>query len=165
MKRTLYLLIIVLIVACRSESYKDVGDIPYDRTKDDPSYELCDENLIKQYYIRHSKDLAPSYAGEKSGLERVIYDSYSHPQDHNQNGYITIRFIVNCKGKPGRFRIEEMDVDFQPYAFPKSISTQVLNIVRSLDQWTPRKRKEKAYDFYQYLTFKIESGQITKILP
>ena len=47
----------------------------------------------------------------------------------------------------------------------KDISEQLLNITKSLDGWVIGKHEGKAYDYYQYLTFKIEDGELIEILP
>ncbi len=165
MKKIIYLSILFLAFGCQSEKYKDVGDIPFDPEWDDPKFELCQENLIKQYYIRKSSDTAPTYKGEKRGLEEEVNSKYSYAPKEDQTGYITIRFIINCHGKSGRFRIEEMDFDLEPMKFDVDLSSQIMDIVKGLKDWSPRTKGARKYDFYQYLTFKIESGQITKILP
>ncbi len=161
----LFISFMMMFPGCQSQNPQDVGDISFDVQKDDPNFELCNEEIIKQYYIRNSKDTAPSYEGEKRGLENEIFGKYSFPNEPDQNGYITIRFIVNCNGETGRFRMEEMDNRYQPINFDTELSTQILDIVKSLRKWSPRSRGELKYDYYQYLTFKIESGQIVKLLP
>lgn len=165
MKKIIYLAAFLIVVSCQSEKYNDVGDIPFNAVLDDPNFEICNENLIKQYYIRRSRDTAPGFNGEKRALENEIFNKYSFPKKLNQNGYITVRFIINCHGQSGRFRMEEMDFEFNSKKFDTKLSLQILEIVKKLNKWSPRKRGEKMYDSYQYLTFKIESGQILKILP
>jgi len=167
MRNCIILLLVAFIVGCQDEKFKAVGNIAPNLEIDSPLFELCNESLIKEYYIRRSSDIAPNYKGEKRGLEKEILDAYSYPIDTSQNGYITIRFIINCRGESGRFRTEEMDSKLRPTDFEKGISSQLLNIVKGLNHWVPRKRSSgnKSYDFYQYLTFKIQNGQIIQILP
>lgn len=165
MKQTIFILISILTTGCFQNEYKNVGDIPFDKKIDNINFKICDENNIKQYYVRKSSDTPPSYKGEKRGMEKAILNKYSFPKTEKENGYVTIRFIVNCDGKAGRFRLEEMDFTYQPKKFDNKISSQLFEIVKNLDEWIPRKDENTQYDFYQYLTFKIENGQIVKILP
>ena len=166
MKKVLFLIIPFLIIGCnQSHSYQNVGDIPFDKLKDNISFKICDEANIKQYYVRKSSDKPSSYLGEKKGLENTILDKYFFPKTEKENGYLTLRFIVNCKGESGRFRVEEMDYKFKPFNFDKKITEQLLKIVKNLNKWIPRRGENKEFDFYQYLTFKIKNGQIIKILP
>lgn len=58
-----------------------------------------------------------------------------------------------------------MNFAYKPFKFDPKISEQLTEIVKGLNGWIPRKGRSRNYDFYQYLTFKIENGQIVKILP
>jgi hypothetical protein len=132
---------------------------------DNADFKICNESMVKQNYVRYSSDLPPSFPGEKRGLEYEILSKYSYPENTEQNGYITIRFMVNCKGESGRFRLEEMDFQYQPKKFDNKVSEQILKIVKDIKGWIPRSQGEIKYDIYQYLTFRIENGQIKMILP
>ena len=165
MKHTILILISILVVSCSQEERNNVGDIPFDEQIDDKNFNPCNERKIKQYYVRRSSDTPPSYKGEKRGLEREILNRYQFPETEKENGYVTIRFIVNCKGETGRFRTEEMDFAYKTNIFDKKITGQLLEIVKNLNGWIPRTSGGERLDFYQYLTFKIEKGQIVKILP
>lgn len=166
MKSKIPILFLLLFIGCSNDNnFQNVGDIPFDDSIDDPNFELCNEKRIKQYYVRRSSDQPPGYKGEKSALEKIILNAYKYPVTSKVDGYITIRFIVNCKGVAGRFRVEEMNLDYKAIKFEEKISTQLLDIVRKLDQWIPRKQNGKSLDFYQYLSFKISNGQIVKIHP
>lgn len=165
MKQIILIIISILVISCSQNDYKNVGDIPFDKEKDDDNFKICNERNIKQYYVRGSSDTPPSYKGEKRVLERVILREYQFPKAEKENGYVTIRFIVNCDGETGRFRVEEMDFAYKPQKFDKKITGQLLEIVKNLNGWIPRKSNGENLDFYQYLTFKIEKGQIAEILP
>ena len=154
-----------MIVSCFQEDYRNVGDIAYNKEIDDENFKICNEGSIKQYYVRRSSDTPPNYKGEKRGLEKAIFDEYRFVKSEKENGYVTIRFIVNCEGRTGRFRIKEMDFAYNPHKFDDKITSQLLEIVKKLNGWIPRKSNGENIDFYQYLTFKIENGQIVKILP
>jgi hypothetical protein len=170
MKQTIFILLTIFVFSCapvghENVSKNDVGDIPFDKILDDENFKTCNETNINQYYVRYSADTRPGYQGEKKGLDKAILSKYSFQQSEQENGYVTIRFIVNCKGETGRFRIEEMDFAYKPRKFDSKISHQLLEIVKNLKEWIPRKSNGESLDFYQYLTFKIEKGQIVKILP
>jgi hypothetical protein len=157
---------IIFLTGClNQDAHRNVGDIPFDASLDKGSFSICNEGRIKQYYARNSMDTPAGYKGEKKALVQTILDAYSFPKKEREQGYLTIRFVINCEGATGRFRIEEMDFKYKPSQFDKGISEQLLNIVKGLDGWIPRSANGKRYDVYQYLTFKIEAGQITEILP
>jgi len=163
--KLIFIIITLSIFGCKPEKFKDVGNIPFNPELDKSEFKICNEDLIKEYYIRGSYDTPPSYKEEKRGIETEILSQYSYPKEPTQNGYVTIRFIVNCKGETGRFRMEEMDMDFKSIQFDSKITDQLLSIVKGLKKWIPRSSGERTYDFYQYLSFKIQNGQIEKIMP
>ena len=61
--------------------------------------------------------------------------------------------------------MEEMDFTYKIKKFDNKITSQLLDIVKNLNEWVPRKDKNTSYDFYKYLTFKMKNGQIVKIQP
>lgn len=166
MKQLLFLSFLVFIISCQNENPPlNVGDIPFDEKTDDPNFKLCNESLIKQYYVRYSSDIPSGYKGEKAEIVDIFSRKYNSPILEGEDGYMTIRFVVNCEGKPGRFRVEEMDFNYLPKKFDSKIREKLLSITKGLEGWIPVSRDEKKYDFYQYLTFRLEKGQIKKIMP
>lgn len=102
---------------------------------------------------------------KKKAIANHFFGKYTAPVDTSQNGYVTIRFIVNCKGKSGRFRIQEMGFDYQQTTFTPHIKNQLLFLTEELEDWAPVTDGTTLYDFYQYLTFKIKDGQLIEVLP
>lgn len=141
---------------------RQVGDIPFDPQVDDPAFRVCNENTARQYY-NFGKGLM--YRGEKAELKRFFQKNFRTQKGKKESGYITIRFIVNCEGKTGRFRVMEIDRDFQVKHFSKGLVSKLSGLVAQLDGWIIGEQDGKAFDYYQYLTFKIEDGAITEILP
>lgn len=171
-----FLLIIsflILFSACSSQkkeekSYPEhVGNTQYDPQIDSAGFEPCHDDQIVEYY-NFSKGL--HYEGEKIALEKAFRENYEEGPVDGQTGYITIRFVVNCKAETGWFRIEAMDMDYLPKSFDKDIVGKLLSITQSLKGWKIGKfddpgYENEVYDYYQYLTFKMENGQILEILP
>ncbi len=113
----------------------------------------------------HNNSRGLEYRGEKLAIIESFEKKYVPIPDSSQNGLIRVRFVVNCKGQTDRFRIIAMDEDYQTKKFDERITQQILDICKSLDGWLPKKKEDKEFDYYQYLIFKIQSGQITEILP
>ena len=138
-----------------------IGDISADPKQDDPAFSVCRENYIPQYY-----SLESGYEGEKPAIEAYFRKNFVYNHKHKAvDGYITIRFVVNCQGKTGRFRVQEIGPDLVAKQFPAELSSQLLRLVKSLQGWKPGMNKGVALDYYQYLTFKIKDGNIVEILP
>lgn len=144
-----------------------VGNTEFNPELDTLGFEPCHDDQIVEYY-NFAKGF--QYEGEKIALERVFKLGYKQETTNGQTGYITIRFVVNCKGETGWFRIEEMGWDYKSKNFDNAIVSQLFNLTRSLKGWKVGKfddsdYEEELFDYYQYLTFKIENGQILEILP
>ena len=105
------------------------------------------------------------YEGGKGALRRTIIPQVDKEKLNNESGYLTFRFVINCKGETGRFVTEQADLDFQKKEFNKETVTHLFEIVESLEKWQPAKVQEKLRDSYAYLTFKLKDGEIIEFLP
>jgi hypothetical protein len=142
-----------------------VGDIPFDENIDDPDFKLCfNDNDIRQYF-NFSKGV--QYKGEKPAIDEYFKEKYQAVES-NQSGLIRIRFIVNCKGETDRFRLMAMDGNYQATKFSSEITDQLLDLTQKMDGWLPIEMEEMnntALDYYQYIIFKIDRGNIIEIMP
>jgi hypothetical protein len=144
-------------------NYPDnVGDIPFDKDLDDRSFKVCNESRTFQYY--NSPKGFP-FEGEKIKLTEIFEDAFRYKRFKNESGYVTIRFIVNCEGLTGRFRIQEMGSQFRQTKFDKNLLDALLQTTRNLKGWVIASNGVDNFDYYQYLTFKIEKGELIEILP
>jgi hypothetical protein len=162
----------VVLTSCSGNQNADkdpyhrwVGDIPFDEKTDDPDFKLCfTDNDIRQYF-NFSKGV--QYKGEKPAIDQYFKENYQLVES-NQSGLIRIRFIVNCKGETGRFRMKAMDQDYQPVDFDQAITDQILRLTKEMEGWLPIEMEEMnntKWDYYQYLIFKIDRGDIIEIMP
>ena len=158
--------LIYVLISCLSsfaqKQLPNVGDIAFDPAVDDPGFRICYEPEIFQYY-NFGKGL--QYEGEKIKIVQHFQNNYKSKEFGSVQGFITIRFIVNCEGKTGRFRIQEMDNHYNAAVFPKALTDQLLELTKMLEGWTPAAYEGTKMDYYQYLTFKIENGDIKEIMP
>lgn len=126
-------------------------------------YTVCNEHRIDEYFNREPET---KHKGGKRYLEKYFLEKYSSPYDTTQNGYIRIRFIVNCNEETGRFSIQQTDINYKEIKFKYEIASQLFLLTKSLTEWinnSPNKRESN--DTYKHLTFKIKNGQIEEILP
>lgn len=161
---SLFLLANSILASCGktvadSDSYPEhVGDIVISESDD---FKACDEKRILQYY-NFVKGV--QYRGDKPAL--LNHFSNVSTFDTNDTGYLTIRFVVNCKGETGRFRVEGMNSSYESREFSSACTTELLTRTQQLDGWLIGTNEEgEAFDYYQYLTFKLEAGKILEILP
>jgi hypothetical protein len=168
--RQLFLIFILLttLYSCgqtpeKKVSYPlQVGDIYFDSKIDDPDFKICDEDRVFQYY-NFGKGLL--YKGEKVKINEHFRDGLKTKEQKDESGFLTIRFIVNCEGKTGRYRIQGMNNDYKEKAFNDNLTSQLLSLTKQLNGWIVGEYEGKTYDYYQYLTFKIENGRLIEIMP
>ncbi|MFD2036593.1 hypothetical protein ACFSKL_17445 [Belliella marina] len=169
MKINLILLFCISILfSCNVEKEKEpaylryIGDIEFDPEIDDPDFKLCYyESSVFQYFSFSSLE---TFVGEKEAIDDYFKENYK-PVDINESGWIRIRFIVNCNGETGRFRMIESDEDYKERPFNTKISSQLMALTKSLEGWQGFENEEHSLDYYQYLVFKINNGAIEQILP
>jgi hypothetical protein len=144
-------------------TYPDhVGDIAFDPETDKADFFLCDPKTIYQFY-----NCGTTYKGEKKALKDQIFASYTYSAQHSDvNGYIVIRFVVNCKGETDRFRITEIDADYKVTKFPKDLTGQLLKITKSLKDWIPCRTPDgQEYNSYVYLNYILKNGKLQDVGP
>ncbi|MDR3006903.1 MAG: hypothetical protein LBV59_03150 [Sphingobacterium sp.] len=152
-----------VLESLKAEVDQNVGDIKPDRGIDLPLLKVCYENNIPQYY-----SVDGGYHGGRREILRLVerklfLPSLSGPTA--KDGFITVRFVVNCDGKSGRFRVLQVDNNYRTAQFGKAHVSAILDFTKSLKDWKIGKIHQKPTDYYQYLTFVIRNGKITDILP
>jgi hypothetical protein len=140
---------------------QQVGDITFDPKTDKASFELCDNGFINQYY-----GLKTTYQGGTKAIKKYLTGNYEYKTAYkNITGYITIRFVVNCKGQTDRFRVFQLDENYQRANYNISFISHLTALCKSLNGWIPGKYNNQVYDTYYYLNFKMIKGQIKDITP
>lgn len=167
MNKLLIIWILILIAGCsvdhsNSKYLRWVGDSTFNPAIDKADFQLChSENQVKQYF--HFGGELP-YEGEKKELIKYFKTNYV-PVESPQSGWIRIRFIVNCEGKTGRFRMISSNENYQEQTFDKKITDPLLALTKESTGWKVQLDEEQPKDYYQYLIFKIKEGNITQIMP
>lgn len=141
-----------------------VGDISFSKNLDGKDFKLC---ISEDYIIQNSSIGTPlDIEGDKSGLINIFKTQYDSSVAKKESGLIRIRFIVNCNGETGRFRLLSGGLDFKEKPIDKSITDQLMRITKSLTGWKQKiDVQNQARDYYQYLIFKIVEGEIVSIRP
>lgn len=137
-----------------------VGDISFDPSKDDSDFIICDTQRVIQYYGTTSY-----YKNHKKEIAQFLTSRFTPSDTLHQSGYITIRFIINCKGETGRFRMFELDSNYHAFHFSEKISGQLLQLTKQIKGWQPAKYSDYILDSYQHIIFKIRNGKIVSISP
>lgn len=138
-----------------------VGEIFHDPIADG-NFEICGaQNQIIQYYAFDKK----AFKEEKAALIQYFKGKYIPILNEKKSGLIRIRFIVNCKGVAGRFRILSMNSDYEEIEFSNDVTGQLLNLTKNFNGWKAMQAGGDFRDYYQYLIFKIKDGELIEIMP
>lgn len=166
----LFILLIPLLMNCQTEKStvskypSHVGDIVFDEKRDDQNFKRCFEKDFGIQYYSGPSSASTQYRGEKIAIVKDL-DKAKIVSPKNENGYITVRFLVNCEGKTGFFSVQQMNEEYKEVIFDKKFSDQILSFTKNLDGWIPMEVEGRTWDYYQYLTYKIENGKVSEILP
>lgn len=139
---------------------KEVKNINY--------FNVCNEDRILQYFNNNS---GTNFNGGIRKIKNIFKNKFTYVTNKpNQNGYIRIRFIVNCKGDIGRFSIMELNEEYLPFSFDIKIVESIFYITRTelKNSWIPGRFDLKTptlCDNYKHITFKIKEGKIIDIFP
>ena len=145
-----------------NQYFGDLGEIPFDAKLDNENFKVCHEDITFPF---NYGGVGLIYKGEKRELVKTIRDRFTYSEKKGETGFITIRFLINCEGKTGRFRIAEMGIDLKSKKFDANLTNHILDITKSLNGWQAFERNNKTWDYQQYLTFKFEDGVLKEILP
>ncbi|MCB0643102.1 MAG: hypothetical protein KDC44_15740 [Phaeodactylibacter sp.] len=139
----------------------NVGAIPEDPAVDDTTIQPCNPLQIAEYY-----QVGLQYGeGRKSVREKLMPLLHELPVRTGQDGYFTVRFLVNCAGKPARYRGYGVTPQYETHAFPEALQEQLINACKTLVNWSPGTYEGKAWDAYFFVTFKLKDGQVIDLLP
>lgn len=168
MKNIFHILFLLpILFSCQSEKTatvypNQVGDIVFDKNIDNPDFKRC---MDKDYGIQYYNDSEGfQYKGEKIAIIREL-EKLNLSSSKKINGYVTIRFVINCEGKAGLFRVQQMNENYQEQSLDKDLVDRLLNFTESLNGWIPKESEGRKFDYYQYLSYKITDGKVSEILP
>ena len=150
--------------------YEYQGKYPVDETKythyigylsESENFERCSDRIIG-WYASASK-FVPIYNGSKSSFNKHIKENYI-PSDTITNGFLNLRFMINCKGQVGDMEISQIDPNYKATEFSTKLIDQLIELSSQKKNWKIPVTEEPT-DYYMYLIYKIKDGKIAEILP
>ncbi len=139
--------------------HHDLSYIPFDAKTDNPDFIVCDSTTISSGRNRLQ------YANGNSKLIDDIKSKFTYKQAYESfNGYIVIRFLVNCKSNSGRYRAQALNLDFSPSNAPSDLVEHLLKLIKSLDNWTKRSTNDLTKEYSKFINLKINNGKIQHVL-
>ncbi len=139
----------------------NIGEITYNKETDTSNFKICNKETVFQYY-----SVGTSYTGGRKNIKKELTELLSESKPHfkTYNGYITFRFIVNCKGEIDFIRIKEVNKDYQKVSFPDKEVLKLKKAILQLKNWQAGTLKNgKSVDSYYQINFKIKNGIIQEI--
>ena len=136
-----------------------VGEIPYSSVLDSPDFKLCDSTRLVQ------SRLALSYEGGNSEIIKYCKTKLeTNNQEFSYDGFVLVRFLINCNKKVGRIRMQTLDEKFLKQEGPQNLVDAIYNSVEDLDKWVFTIEKNQGKDHSKFLNFKIKNGIIESII-
>ncbi len=152
-----FLIALTLTIWLNYQVTNRVGDLSFNKEIDNSTFNVCDEKRITQYYSTKS-----NYQGGKKAIKKELWNITEQLTFEN-SGFITFRFIINCKGEIGRFRIKTIDSELKENSLETQKIKTLQTSIENLTEWNAGMWKDKTFDSYFVLNFKIEQGKITDI--
>lgn len=135
-----------------------IGELEANDKIDDNDFKLCNEDIIAEYYGMNT-----DYIGGKKAIKSKILSELQF-LNFKESGLLTYRFIVNCEGEIGRFRLKATNTDLQKIEVDSKNIREIENTLSELKNWNPAINKSGyTYDSYYVLNFKIENKKIVDI--
>lgn len=122
---------------------------------------------IKKYkgksIVGYYSSSAPKiFKGSKYQFRQNVLKQFNGDQ-YTDTGYLNYRFYINDKGKVIMYKVNEMNLDLQPSKLNDNLVDDLTKIITQEKHWFPFTGKDITY--YMHLTFRIENGKITEIIP
>jgi hypothetical protein len=135
----------------KAKSYAgQVGDISFDAKTDDAGFQLCDNGWTYQYY-----GTGTTYQDGTKALRSFLLSHYQYKPVYNDiSGYVTIRFVINCKAETDRFRVFQLNENYQKTNFNAGFIAHLTALCRSLHNWVAGSLNGQPVNTYYYLTLK-----------
>jgi len=136
-----------------------VGYIDPEKADYTENYSLCGESGLYGYYHSSAPDI---YKGGKFTFREMILNGYEN-NGYEDSGYLNLRFHINCRGEVGNLEVNELNPDLGKSDMSDELVAQLVKLTVSSDNWELFGGGDNNY--YMYLNFKIEDGEIIEILP
>jgi len=142
--------------------YSDyIGHIDQETALLNDVFTLCGEGAIYKTHHGAPKD---AYNGGKNTFKKRVLESYK-TNGATESGYVNFRFLINCEGNPGWFEVLEIDMNYEKTNHNPEMVSQLLSITSDPTNWSIYKVGEDPVNYYHYVSYRIENGKITEILP
>jgi len=144
--------------------YKNyIGYINPDTALLNSTYTLCNEGYIERTY--NGAGLDAYYINKKEFRDQLALNY--NGSEFTDSGYLNFRFLVNCEGNAGWFEIIELNLDLEETTLNPKMVANLLKFTSDSKHWNALKytKEDLTYNYYMYVSYRIENGKITEIIP
>jgi hypothetical protein len=122
---------------------------------------LCKPEYRPEYYQLSAKNTKSSYQ-----ILAEWKSVFKKPADFKQSGFLTIKFIVNCRQELCCFHTYQMDENYQPMNFDEGVKTQLIAFIKNLNGWKSATLESgESTNYRYYLNFVIKNGEFKRVSP
>lgn len=145
-----------------NKPYKNyIGYIDQQKALLNTKYKLCDDGRL---YHTYSSAGLKAYKGSKKRFRDRVLASFNK-NTFTDSGYLNFRFLVNCEGNAGWFEIIQMNLDLEETTLDSTMVNSLFNTTADADNWEVIEYYEAPRNYYMYVSYRIENGKITEIIP
>jgi hypothetical protein len=131
---------------------------------------LCEPTYVFEYYYfqwGHETMKSPDMKNSKSSYQilKEWNSVFKKPENFNQSGFLTIRFVVNCRLETCCYNVYSMDENYQALPIDEGVKTQLIAFVKNLNGWKTGEYESKATNYFYYLNFVIKNGEFKRVSP
>tara|TARA_B110000285_G_scaffold40366_1_gene44138 strand:+ start:121 stop:648 length:528 start_codon:yes stop_codon:yes gene_type:complete len=135
-----------------------IGYIEKSEVKFDSIKEYAKESI----YGTYSSTAPRIYKGSKYQFKKHISENYTS-EAFDDNGYLVLRFYINHKGEVFLHDTIELNHAYEAFDLNDSLVNQLTALSFRKGNWNPFGDNKNNY--YMHLTYRIENGKITEIIP
>ncbi|WP_272150830.1 hypothetical protein [Tenacibaculum aiptasiae] len=139
-----------------------VGYIDTDKALLNDTYKLCKDVGIMHTYSSASLS---AYNGSKKQFRDSLNATFNANSTYTDSGYLNFRFLVNCEGNAGWFEIIEMDLDLNESPLNSKMVDELFKFTSNSSHWNVISYEDEPHNYYMYISYRIENGKVTEIIP
>lgn len=144
------------------QPYKNyIGYIDQENALLNDAHKLCDQGNL--YYTYNGAGLK-AYSNNKKKFRERLAQQYK-PENFSDSGYLNYRFLVNCDGNPGWFEIIQMDLNLKEKQLDPNMVKALLTFTSNPENWNSLEIEDTAINYYMYVSYRIENGKVTEVIP
>ena len=139
-----------------------VGYIDTDKALLNDTYKLCNDIGIIHTYSSAGLE---AYKSSKKQFRDTLNTTFNAGSNYSDSGYLNFRFLVNCEGNAGWFEIVQMDLDLKETPLNSKMVDELFKFTSNSSLWNVISYENEPYNYYMYISYRIENGKVTEIIP